>query len=116
MGKTRKPKPKTPPCVMIGLELLEAIKVLSDEDVGRFMRAVLEYGAHSTEPHFGDDNLPLRMLWAMTKPKIDANAAHYDKSVLQRRYANYCKHQKELGKPAMDYTEWYEEFETEDEY
>ena len=114
MGEIRKHKPKTPPGVLIGFELLDAIKLLPDEAAGKFLRAVLEYAAHHKEPHFNND-LALNMLWAMMRQKIDYNNAHYDEISLKKRYAAYRKSQKDMPNEPWTFDEWLEHVEEEEE-
>ena len=62
MSEQRKRTPKKPPGILIGYELLDAIRLLPDKDVGKLMRVVLEYGANNREPSFNSAEITLRII------------------------------------------------------
>lgn len=91
------------PGIMIYFDMLGPIRVLSDEDKGRLFLAMLEYGQDGTIPQF--DGM-LEMAWAFVKPKIDKDEESYEDSVLQRRYAAFCKKLLRLKLPKIAFDEW----------
>lgn len=91
------------PGIMIYFDMLGPIRVLSDADKGRLFLAMLEYGQDGTVPQF--DGM-LGMAWAFVKPKIDKDAESYEDSVLQRRYAAFCKKLLRLKLPKIAFDEW----------
>lgn len=93
------------PGIMLYFDILEPIKVLPDSDKGRLLVAMLEYGQRGTVPEF--DGM-LALAWGFVKPKIDKDAESYDDSVLQRRYAAFCKKRRKLNLPKIPFEEWIE--------
>ena len=91
------------PGIMIYFDMLGPIRVLSDEDKGRLFLAMLEYGQDGKIPKF--DGM-LEMAWAFVKPKIDKDEASYEDSVLQRRYAAFCKKLLRMNLPKIAFDEW----------
>ncbi len=91
------------PGIMIYFDMLGPIRVLSDADKGRLFLAMLEYGQNGTVPQFEG---MLEMAWAFVKPKIDKDEESYEDSVLQRRYAAFCKKLLRLNLPKIAFDEW----------
>lgn len=91
------------PGIMLYFDILEPIKVLSDADKGQLLVAMLEYGQDGKVPQF--DGM-LEMAWAFVKPKIDKDEESYEDSVLQRRYAAFCKKRWRLKLPKIAFDEW----------
>ena len=91
------------PGIMIYFDMLGPVRVLSDADKGRLFLAMLEYGKDGTVPQF--DGM-LEMAWAFVKPKIDKDEESYEDSVLQRRYAAFCKKLLRLNLPKIAFDEW----------
>ena len=100
------------PGIMLYFDMLEPIKVLSDADQGRLLVAMLEYGQSGKVPAF--DGM-LALAWGFVKPKIDKDEASYEDSVVQRRYAAFCKKRRKNNLPKIPFEEWMEmdEFEQE---
>lgn len=91
------------PGVMLYFDILEPIKVLPDEDKGRLLVAILEYGNFGTVPEF--DGM-LAMAWGFVRPKIDRDREEYNRSVLRRQYATACRERKKKGEPEITFDEW----------
>lgn len=91
------------PGIMLYFDILEPIKVLPDADKGRLLVAMLEYGQTGKLPEF--DGM-LALAWGFVKPKIDKDEAAYEDSVLQRRYAAFCKKRRKLNLPKIPFEEW----------
>lgn len=100
------------PGIMLYFDILEPIKVLPDADKGRLLVAMLEYGKNGIVPEF--DGM-LALAWGFVKPKIDKDAESYEDSVLQRRYAAFCKKRRKLNLPKIPFEEWMEMPEYEKE-
>ena len=100
------------PGIMLYFDILEPIKVLPDADKGRLLVAMLEYGQSGKLPVF--DGM-LALAWGFVKPKIDKDEASYEDSVVQRRYAAFCKKRRKNNLPKIPFEEWMEmdEFEQE---
>ena len=91
------------PGIMLYFDILEPIKVLPDEDKGRLLVAMLEYGKTGAVPAF--DGM-LALAWGFVKPKIDKDESEYNMSVLRRQYATTCRERKRKGEPEITFDEW----------
>lgn len=91
------------PGIMLYFDLLRPIKKLSDEDKGKLLVAMLEYGQDGVVPEFEG---ALDMAWEFVKPKLDKDAETYELSCEQREYANFCKSRKKLGLPKIPIEQW----------
>ena len=91
------------PGIMLYFDILEPIKVLPDEDKGRLLVAMLEYGQKGTVPEFEG---MLALAWGFVKPKIDKDSDEYNRTVLKRQYAAFCRDRKKKGEPDISFEEW----------
>lgn len=91
------------PGIMLYFDILEPIRVLSDSDKGRLLVAMLEYGQSGTVPKF--DGM-LALAWGFVKPKIDKDSEEYNRTVLKRQYAAFCRDRKKKGEPDIGFDEW----------
>ena len=91
------------PGIMLYFDILEPIKVLPDADKGRLLVAMLEYGQRGTVPEF--DGM-LSLAWGFVKPKIDKDSDEYNRTVLKRQYATFCRDRKKKGEPDITFDEW----------
>ena len=91
------------PGIMLYFDILEPIKVLPDADKGRLLVAMLEYGQTGTVPVF--DGM-LALAWGFVKPKIDKDSEEYNRTVLKRQYATFCRDRKKKGEPDITFEEW----------
>lgn len=91
------------PGIMLYFDILEPIRVLPDADKGRLLVAMLEYGQNGTLPEF--DGM-LALAWGFVKPKLDKDEASYEDSIIQRRYAAFCKKRRKLNLPKIPFEEW----------
>ena len=91
------------PGIMLYFDLLEPIKVLPDADKGRLLVAMLEYGQTGAVPVF--DGM-LALAWGFVKPKIDKDSEEYNRTVLKRQYATFCRDRKRKGEPDITFEEW----------
>lgn len=99
------------PGIMLYFDILDPIRVLPDEDKGKLLIAMLEYGQSGVLPEFTG---MLALAWGFIKPKIDKDDDSYENSKLQRKYAAFCKKRpKNLTKITFD--EWLEMTEDERE-
>lgn len=93
------------PGVMLYFDIIGPIKVLSYEDKGRLLEAILEYGKNGTAPVF--DGM-LAFAWEFVKPKLDKDGETYENVKLQRRYAAFCKRRSAENLPKIPFEEWLE--------
>ena len=91
------------PGIMLYFDILEPIKVLPDADKGRLLVAMLEYGQKGTVPEFEG---MLALAWGFVKPKIDKDSDEYNRTVLKRQYAAFCRDRKKKGEPDISFEEW----------
>ena len=91
------------PGIMLYFDILEPIKVLPDAEKGRLLVAMLEYGKNGTIPEF--DGM-LALAWGFVKPKIDKDSEEYNRTVLKRQYATFCRDRKKKGEPEIGFEEW----------
>ena len=91
------------PGIMLYFDILEPIKVLPDADKGRLLVAMLEYGQSGIVPEFEG---MLALAWGFVKPKIDKDSEEYNRTVLKRQYATFCRDRKKNGEPDIGFEEW----------
>lgn len=91
------------PGIMLYFDILEPIKVLPDADKGRLLVAMLEYGQSGIVPEFEG---MLALAWGFVKPKIDKDSEEYNRTVLKRQYATFCRDRKKKGEPDIGFEEW----------
>lgn len=91
------------PGIMLYFDILEPIRVLPDEDKGRLLVAMLEYGKEGIVPEFEG---MLALAWGFVKPKIDKDKEEYDRTILKRQYATYCRDRKKRGEAEVGFDEW----------
>lgn len=91
------------PGIMLYFDILEPIKVLPDADKGRLLVAMLEYGQCGKPPQF--DGM-LALAWGFVKPKIDKDSEEYNRTVLKRMYATFCRDRKKKNEPEVSFEEW----------
>ena len=91
------------PGIMLYFDILEPIKVLPDADKGRLLVAMLEYGQSGVVPEFEG---MLALAWGFVKPKIDKDSEEYNRTVLKRQYATFCRDRKKKGEPEISFEEW----------
>lgn len=91
------------PGIMLYFDILEPIRVLPDAEKGRLLVAMLEYGQSGTVPEF--DGM-LALAWGFVRPKIDKDSDEYNRTVLKRQYATFCRDRKKKGEPEITFDEW----------
>jgi hypothetical protein len=91
------------PGIMLYFDILEPIKVLPDADKGRLLVAMLEYGKSGTVPEFTG---MLALAWGFVQPSIDRDSEAYNRTILKRQYASFCREQKRKGEPELTFDEW----------
>lgn len=91
------------PGIMLYFDILEPIRMLPDEDKGRLLVAMLEYGRDGIKPEL--DGM-LGIVWSFVQPKIDKDGERYEDSKLQREYAVFCKKRKRIWMPKILFEDW----------
>ena len=92
------------PGIMVYFDMMGPLSKLPDADKGRLFWAMLEYGKNGTVPEF--DGLALALAWEFVKPKIDKDSEEYNRTVLKRQYATFCRDRKKKGEPDISFEEW----------
>ena len=95
------------PGVLIYFDLLSSCDMLSDEQAGKWIKAVHRYAAapNPTPPDFSHD-LVLAMFWSFTQPQLDTDAKKYNEKVEKSRYAVYCREAEKNGVSKQTFEEW----------
>ncbi len=92
------------PGIMVYFDMMGPLSKLPDADKGRLFWAMLEYGKFGTVPQF--EGLALELAWEFVKPKIDKDSEEYNRTVLKRQYATFCRDRKKKGEPDISFEEW----------
>ena len=93
------------PGIMLYFDILEPIRVLPDNEKGRLLVAMLEYGQSGIVPEFTG---MLALAWGFVKPKLDRDSEEYKRTILKRQYAACCRDRKKKGEPDITFDEWLE--------
>ena len=94
------------PGMMIYFDLLDAFEPLSLADRGRFITAMLEFGALGVVPQFTSQ--ALKMAWELMRKRLDRDKDKYFQTVEQREYAAFCKKRQQAGHPKIPIELWRE--------
>lgn len=92
------------PGVMIYHDIRPSLALLNNEQKGQLFDAILAYSEDGCEPAFID--LGLAILWTQLKPQIDRSNARYEKTIIQRKYAVYCREEKRAGRDPMAFEDY----------
>ena len=97
------------PGIMLYFEIRKPLKFLPDAEKGRLLDAILEYGEHNTIPVFDGETEPsLAMAWEFIQPSLDRDSKAYEKTILKRQYATFCRELKRKGISDVSYDDWLE--------
>lgn len=91
------------PGIMVYFNILEPIKELSYEDIGKLLVAMLEYGQDGAIPKLEG---PLLFVWPFVRQMIDKDEQRYDDMKIQREYAVFCKKRKRILMPKILFEDW----------
>lgn len=91
------------PGIMLYFDIRRPLEVLPYEDKGRLLDAILEYGECGTIPEF--DGM-LAMAWGFIQPKLDRDSKEYERTVLKRQYATFCREIKKKGVAEVCFDDW----------
>ena len=93
------------PGIMLYFDILEPIRELPDAEKGQLLVAMLEYGQSGKVPEFSG-KLGLTLAWGFIRPKLDKDSEEYNKTVLKRQYATFCRDRKKKGEPEVSFEDW----------
>ena len=93
-----------PPGVMLYFDLKNQVPFYNDEELGKLLRAVLEYGETGVLPDFSDRGMII--IWANIQEKIDRDRVLYWERIEDRKYASYCRYAKKKGEEILLREEW----------
>ena len=91
------------PGIMLYFDMAEPLKVLENEEKGRLLDAMLDYGQFGVIPEFDGY---LTVAWGFIRPKLDADAKSYRKKVVKNTYSSYCAKEKKNDNTPLDFEEW----------
>lgn len=91
------------PGIMVYFEILESIRELPLEDIGRLTLAMLEYGQDGVVPKLEGS---LVYVWPFVRKMIDKDEQRYDDMKIQREYAAFCKKRKRIWMSKISFDEW----------
>ena len=95
------------PGVMLFFDDWEPLLSLSDKDLASMLRAAINFSKYGEVPEFSG---PLSIIWGIIAAKLERDQARYDKAILQKRHAVYCRITKSKGEDPLDFEEWCEQF------
>lgn len=98
------------PGIMIYFDIRKPLSWLPNEDKGRLLDAILEYGEFGVVPEF--DGM-LGMAWGFIQPRLDKDGDNYENSKAQRQYASFCKKRNGYSLPKIAFEDWLEMDEEE---
>lgn len=98
------------PGIMIYFDIRKPLSWLPNEDKGRLLDAILEYGEFGVVPEF--DGM-LGMAWCFIQPRLDKDGDNYENSKAQRQYASFCKKRNGYSLPKIAFEDWLEMDEEE---
>ena len=91
------------PGIMVYFEILESIRELPFEDIGKLLIAMLEYGQDGVVPKLEGS---LVYVWPFVRKMIDKDEQRYDDMKIQREYAAFCKKRKRIWMSKISFDEW----------
>ena len=91
------------PGIMVYFDMMGPLKVLPDAEKGQLFWAMLEYGKSGIAPDF--DGL-LALAWEFVRPKLDKDFEEYNRTVLKRQYAAFCRIRKKNDEPEISFEDW----------
>ena len=94
------------PGIMLYFDLAEPLKGLCNEDKGKLLDAMLDYGQYGKDPQF--DGI-LMVVWGFIRPRLDTDADRYRTKVLKSTYSSYCAKARKNNETPLDYDSWYAE-------
>ncbi len=100
------------PGLIVYFELLDDLVDFTDEEAGQILRAFLTYGATGELPCFTDRGM--KAIWRKVQGWADRDSQKYERTVLQRRYASYCKKLRQEKREPLGFDDWVDEQSTAD--
>ena len=101
--------------IIVYFDALPSLAKMTVEGQARFLLACLNYGATGELTDLSDLPLETRIrletLLEQTFPRMDADAEKWKMTIFQRKYAAYCRQQREAGEEAVSfdaYLDWAE--------
>ena len=91
------------PGVMIYHDIKPSLELMTDEDCGVLFRAISEYSMNGTEP--GLVGIP-GAVFSFLRSKIDSDARKYEETCIKRRYAVYCRDERNAGREPKSMESW----------
>lgn len=94
------------PGIMIYFDVRPAFDLLSHEQKGMLLEAMLEYAQHGVAPQLDGS---CAIAWAFVKPKLDYDLERYNARCLQSKYAVYVRGEKRNSREPLAFEDWLEQ-------
>lgn len=91
------------PGVMFYFDLRPCLKRLTLEEKGRLFESILNYAELGEVPELEG---MCGVAWDFIQPRIDRDGEAYNRSILQKLYAAYCREQKRTGGTPLPFDQW----------
>lgn len=91
------------PGVMIYHDIKPSLDIMTDADCAALFRAVIAYSMDGTEPQLA--GIP-GAVFSFMRSKIDSDARKYEETCQKRRYAVYCRDEKNAGREPKSMEHW----------
>lgn len=95
------------PGMMVYFDMLPAFESMTDEERGKFFLAMLHYSQDGVLPELDGK---LQIAWQFIVPKINCDTQRYEKTVLSRKYAAYCRISKQHNFDPISFEDWIENY------
>ena len=92
------------PGFMVYHDLFDDLQEFSADEVCLLFLALGEYSQNGTEPKFEDR--ALRAVFRGAKRKLDRDSEQYQKTIIGRKYATYCRECAKSGAVSLSREEW----------
>ena len=101
------------PGVMLYFDLRDQLQFCTDEELGKLLRAILDYGATGVLPEFSDR--AMQILWHGIQPRIDHDAVRYEKRKMARSLGGHNKNASDKGEDRISMDEYEERLRKQNE-
>ena len=99
---------KERPGFMLYHDWIACMKPLSNEQIGKVMRAALEYSKDGVIPNLEDDPIAF-IVWTLIQQNIDRDVERYQAKCDVNAYSAYCRAAKERGETPISKAEFLEQ-------
>ena len=93
------------PGIMIYFEIYPCLEMMTLEEKGELLEAMMCYGMTGEEPKLSGN---LRFMWPLLRDKLDRDTNRYNRIVMRNQYAAYAKSAAKSEGKKLSYEEWKE--------